>query len=185
MNHSNSNRMRFRRSKGQIFVIYAILFPVLFLFLGLGIDVALIYTSKARLSRAIDATALRLTRKFEEDQARRQNITVQFMKLNYPGFFSNGYSVEVTGDVNTVETMHFRGNLGPTDDYLKVITRSESDTGVVRVELAGRSKHRTFFMPLAGEGFRQVNFVGNATADRFPALNVLVLDISGSMRSGA
>ena len=176
---------RNRQSKGQVFVLYALLFPVLFLFLGLGIDIALIYTSKARLSRAIDSTALRLTRKFENDQARRQNITVQYMKLNYPGFFSNGYSVETEGNVNNVETMQFRGLLGATDDYLKVVTRSEPDTGVVRVELSGRAKHRTFFMPLAGEGFREVRFTGNATADRFPALNVLVLDVSGSMRNGA
>lgn len=171
-----------RRRKGQVFVIYALLFPILFLFLGLGIDMALIFASKARLSRAVDATALRLTRKFENSQERRENIIKQYMKLNYPGFLSDGYDLETSGSLDTTETMLFRGRGPSSDDLLQIETHTAVDTGVVTVAIAGRATHRTFFMPIAGDGFRKIHFTGNASAERYPALNILILDHSGSMR---
>lgn len=166
---------------GQMILIYALVFPVLFLFMGLGIDAALIYHSKAKLSRAIDAASLRLARKFNVDEATRRNMAVRLMQINYPGFFKEGFTYSRTGtyDAGEGEVITFQGS---NNQRLVMTTFADPDTGVVEVSLSGTTQHKTFFMPLAGKDFQKVNFNGVAAAQRFPACNVLVLDISGSMR---
>jgi Flp pilus assembly protein TadG len=172
-----SNR---RAKKGQILVVYALLFPVLFLFLGLGIDAGMIYLDNAKLSRAIDATAIRMARKFESDPVRRQQIAISMMKINYPGFFESTPSWSVSGTLNGSrgETMTGTGVNGQT---VTIVTKSDAVSGTVSVQMTGSVKHYTYFMPIAGDSYKSVTFSGGASAERYPACNVLILDNSGSM----
>lgn len=180
-----------RRRKGQVIVLFAVLLPVMLLFAGLGVDMGLMYLTKSRLVRATDSTALRVVRRFEQDDDRIRTLAIRTMQANYPGFLANktGTSGEWTkttttdSDGATVTTHEITGGSGQKLEF--DIKTSVDLTDVIIITLRTSVRHTTHFMPIADAKYRTINFGAGATAERFPACNVLILDISGSMRSGS
>lgn len=178
------------RSKGQIIVIYGMLLPILFLFLGLGIDTGLMYLTKAKLSRAVDATALRMVRKFDSNTDRRKTLALQIMRTNLPGFlpdvtYNSGGWVK-TGNISdsTGETLSYIS--GTQQLIINTISNpidpsNPNAAQLIRVTLSATQDHYTYFMPIAGDAYRKMTFNQEAQAERYPSVNVLVIDTSGSM----
>jgi hypothetical protein len=182
-NPTPSIRAPRRLSKGQITVIFAAALPVIVLFVSLAVDMTLIYLTKAKLSRAADATALRVARKFQADADRRREIALRMMQSNFPGFLE-GITDDVAywtviGNVTTSGGENQKVRAG--EDYMEIQTEASSAQGAITAEVIAQTTHSTFFMKLLGKNFEQFTFEERATATRFPAVNVLILDLSGSM----
>lgn len=58
MNNLTKNRNLFSDERGQILVLFAFAFPILLGFVGLVVDVGMIYLEKERLQNKVDAAAL-------------------------------------------------------------------------------------------------------------------------------
>ena len=69
--------------RGQILLIFAFLFPVLILFIGLGIDAGFAWIMKALLSRAVDAAALAGMRNIDLGTTQAQAIAQDAFNANF------------------------------------------------------------------------------------------------------
>jgi Flp pilus assembly protein TadG len=176
--------------KGQILVIFALLLPILVLMCGLAIDLGILYLADARLSRSLDSTALRLSQKPSIDLARRKALALTTLKANYPNFLKNKTVADwvVTGTVtgSTGEVMTITDST--TGESAKVTTKGSGATtftykpvDVINTTVEASVRQPTFFIRLAGDGLKTVDFKRVATAKRYPAVIAIVLDISGSM----
>ena len=63
-----------RKQRGQIFLLLAILIPVLIVFAGFAIDLGLAYITKTTLSKAVDAAALAAMRNLSQGQNTAKTI---------------------------------------------------------------------------------------------------------------
>ncbi len=172
--------------RGQMLVLFAILTPLFFGMLGLSIDAALMYRTKAILSKTADATALRLARKFESSDV-RINMALTVTQANMTGFLSSGYTqTGPTGDVGDPagETIILTDNTDP-NTFIKMVTKADPDIGIITVDITLQASHKTYFMPIFGSNLRTQIFQEFAEAQRYPSVNALVLDVSGSMNDSA
>jgi uncharacterized membrane protein len=149
-NPTPSIRAPRRLSKGQITVIFAAALPVIVLFVSLAVDMTLIYLTKAKLSRAADATALRVARKFQADADRRREIALRMMQSNFPGFLE-GITDDVAywtviGNVTTSGGENQKVRAG--EDYMEIQTEASSAQGAITAEVIAQTTHSTFFMKL-------------------------------------
>jgi Flp pilus assembly protein TadG len=180
-----------RRKSGQILVLFALLLPVLFLMLGLCIDMGILYLKKAQMSKAADSVALRIGLSPSISTTRRQAISLSAAKANLPGFLEN-YTTwgTTTGTVSATggETITIENAVGSTiKDKMTINTTGSSASstpGVPTVEVVNTlvtidSRQRTYFMMLMGQYY--VDMTETAQAKRFPAIIAVVVDISGSM----
>ena len=71
------------KRNGQVFVMFAIVLPILLTFAGLGIDYAFAYVTKATLSRAIDAAALAGMRNINQGPTQAKAIALGAFNVNY------------------------------------------------------------------------------------------------------
>src|SRR5271163_1334657 len=53
--HQGKNK---KNEHGQVFLLLAVVIPILIVFVGIGIDLGLAYVTKTTLSKAVDAAAL-------------------------------------------------------------------------------------------------------------------------------
>jgi Flp pilus assembly protein TadG len=168
-----------RLSRGQIIGVFTLMLPAVILFMGLGIDAGLMYHSKAQLSRAVDSTSLRVARRFDSTADRKQNLALLTMRANYKGFCNGANTWSATGLGSNAE-VH---TINDTNDSLEMdISADPQNNDVINVNIIARVTHKTLFMRLAGEKYANVHFSAHAKTERFPAVNALILDISGSMR---
>jgi len=171
--------------RGQVAVLFALMLPVIFLFTGLGIDFGMMYLTSARLTRAVDSTALRVVTRYDPDTKRIQELAVTTMQANMPEFL-NESPLPAWKNLDESDTYKIVGSDG---DFLEMEVNSDDDSNVITLNATAGVNHRTYFLPIAevipgleGKGIRNVPLQEFATAERFPACNILVLDISGSMR---
>lgn len=169
-------RQALRGKRGQIFALFFILLPVILLFTAMGVDFGMIYLTSARLTRAVDSTALRVVTRYDPDMARLQQLAVAVMQANMPGFLNESPAPAWTR-VGGTDQYKITGTDG---DFINMEVSADEDSNVIIISITAGVEHRTFFLPLAR--IRTVPLEEFATAERFPACNILVLDISGSMR---
>ncbi|MDD5260644.1 MAG: pilus assembly protein TadG-related protein [Methylacidiphilales bacterium] len=175
--------------RGQMLVLFAILTPLFFGMLGLSIDAALMYHTKAQLSRAADAVALRMVRQAYNSssiQSMRESLALSIMQDNMPGYMKNPGTWASSGDLatGTSETL----TLSSTDTYpggvmqkITIYTQSFTSTGVIQSTITAEATHTNLFLPIFSSNLKYVHFSDIAQGQRYPSVNILVLDISASM----
>ncbi len=175
--------------RGQMLVLFAILTPLFFGVMGLSIDAALMYHTKAQLSRAADAVALRMVRQTYNSssvQSMREALALSIMQDNMPGYMKNPGTWASSGDLatGTTETL----TLSSTDTYpggpmqkIVIYTQSFTDTGVIQSTITAEATHTNLFLPIFSSNLKYVHFSDTAQGQRYPSVNILVLDISASM----
>lgn len=182
MGKINRSFMERLRARGQIMVIFALLLPIVFGFVGLGIDVGLMYLSKARLSRALDSTSLHMASNYDSKETLevREEILLNTMRANYPGFLAEATINDfvVDGEKMTIDKRE-----NGKGEYLemKLETGSTGTISPVKITITAQLNHQTYFMPLFGEDFREVAMGDVSKAERNPQCNILLLDNSGGM----
>jgi hypothetical protein len=145
---------RSTRERGQTIVLLAVALVALIAFVGLATDAALVYLAKARLQRAIDATALAAANKLpKQDEARA--AAYEFARLH-------GYEFD-----HTSHPLHLGIDFPIVDPPRKIA----HVVGTVDVDLA--------FLKIIGWQTTQVRAEG--TGESAPLDVYLVLDLSASM----
>ena len=146
-------RMTWKES-GQILALYALVLPLLFLFMGFGIDFGFGFLSKAQLAKACDAASLAVMRNLGRGQTQAKAIGQSVFALNTNSKF---YSSAPSATIN--------------------ITTGANGEPIVNV--AASATFRTYFIAIAG--FRTLTIGSSSQATRPPIVLSLVLDRSGSM----
>lgn len=144
------------KEKGQIAIMFAIVLPVLLLFVGFGIDFGFGFLTKAELAKASDAVSLAVMRNLGRGTATATAIGQSEFGLNYNS--TSGLNV-----------------LPPSLE----ITYGADSYGEPIVNVTATATIRTFFIRLAGINTLTVANFSQAT--RPPVILSLVLDRSGSM----
>ena len=143
--------------RGQILLIFAFLFPVLILFLGLGIDAGFAWIMKALLSRAVDAAALAGMRNIDLGTTQAQAIAQDAFNAN----FGSGFNRDTGTPVVSIS-----------------VTKDANNNNVVNV--SATATINTFFIKLL-PGFGTMNITSSAQATQPQLIMSLMLDKSGSM----
>jgi Flp pilus assembly protein TadG len=146
-----------RRSRGQIFLIFAIVLPVLLMFLGLALDVGFAWIMKALLSRSVDAAALAGMRNIDKGTAKAQQIAQEAFDAN----FGTGFSRDTATPTVTITV----GKDGSNNNIVNVTATATINTFFIRI------------VP----GFSTMNISSSAQATQPQLLMSLMLDRSGSM----
>ncbi|MBI5817649.1 MAG: VWA domain-containing protein [Verrucomicrobia bacterium] len=146
-----------RRGKaGQTLVMYAILAIVLFLVIGMCIDGATIYLSKAALDKAVDAAALTAVRNLFQGETRATAVAQASLTANYRG-----------------------GGWNAQDPVVNITYTLDSNDNKV-VNILGTAVVNTYFMRIVPR-FQTFSISSAANATRAKLIMSLVLDRSGSM----
>jgi Flp pilus assembly protein TadG len=144
-------------SHGQILVTFAILLPILLMFVGLSLDFGLAYVTKASLSKAVDAAALQGMRNINQGTTTATKIARSAFNVNYGsgiGRNTNAPAVNVA------------------------FTTDANNNSVINV--TATATINTFFLGLLS-GYKTLNINATAQATRPKLIMSLVLDRSGSM----
>jgi Flp pilus assembly protein TadG len=145
-----------QNGNGQIFVIFAVMLPVLLSFAGLGIDYAFAYVTKATLSRAVDAASLAAMRNINRGQAQATAFAQSAFNVNY----GTGLGRDSSSPVVKI-----------------AITTDASNNSVVNV--SATVAINTFFLRVIGLDTLKVTSASQVTRPKL--IMSLVLDKSGSM----
>ncbi|MGF1678085.1 MAG: pilus assembly protein TadG-related protein [Candidatus Methylacidiphilales bacterium] len=181
-----------KRKKGQVFVIFSIfLFTLIVGFFALAMDFALIYHTKAMLQRTVDAVALRLVNKFSMNHTEtdRQRIAQSIFEANFNliksgenltwGWTTDGNSI--TSSTGETATGNAVDDTGKIKYKLVIHTKADNDTGVIVTNVKGTAEHDTLLLPIFSPDYETFDFTEEAQADRFPSVNAIIIDTSGSM----
>jgi Flp pilus assembly protein TadG len=156
------NGTRRRRDGGQVMVLFVLLMVVLFLFIGLGVDLGFSYITKANLSKAVDAAALLGAMNLSNGTNTAQAVALGAFDLNY-GVSSR----DAEAPVVTVQIFNDSGN----NEVVHVTASVNINTYFIRV------------MPalITGTSWKTLAVASDAEAVRDNVIMTLVLDTSGSM----
>src|SRR6202453_414374 len=146
-----------RKSRGQILLIFAIVFPVLLMFVGLALDVGFAWIMKALLSRSVDAAALAGMRNIDLGTSKSQQIAQEAFNAN----FGSGFN---------------RDTAAPTVSI--TVGKDGSNNNIVTV--TANATINTFFIRIV-PGFGTMNISSTAQATQPQLIMSLMLDKSGSM----
>jgi Flp pilus assembly protein TadG len=154
--HLNRGLKTTGKESGQVLILFALLLPLLLLFVGFGIDFGVGFMTKAQVAKASDAASLAVMRNLGRGQTQAKAIGQSVFALNY----NPNSKLNVSAPTVSIN-----------------ITSDSSGEPVVNV--AATVIIRTFFIGIAG--FHTLT-IGNASqATRPPVILSLVLDKSGSM----
>jgi len=146
---------RRKYEQGQIVLLLAFSMIVLILSVGLALDLAFAYVTRARLSKAVDAACLTGMKNLALGQTTAQALAISAFNVNYAGLNDAGPpSVNVAFATNT---------------YSNLV-----------VNVTGTANMNTMFMALL-PGFRTLTISDSAQALRGKLVMSLALDRSGSM----
>lgn len=143
-----------RSDRGQTIVVFALVLPILILFAGLGIDVGILYVTKAKLSTSVDAACLTGMKTLQQGQTTAAALATNVFDANF-------------GTNPPVPAVTF-----PTDAY-----------GGQQVKVTATAEVNTFFMRILPQ-WRTVPVSDTAVATRGKLVMSIVLDRSGSMCGG-
>jgi Flp pilus assembly protein TadG len=147
-----------RKDRGQVILLLAICLTVMLMLLALSVDVGFAYVTRAKLSKAVDASCLEAMKNLAQGQAMSRTLAQNTFNANYP---TSGL------DANPpVLTIAFT-----TDQY-----------GQTLVNVSATATIRTFFMRLIPK-YTTINISDSAEASRGKLVMTVVLDRSGSMQS--
>ena len=147
-----------RGEAGQTLVLYAIMALTLVLAVGLCVDGAVVYLTKAELDKAVDAAALTAVRNLYQGQSQASAVAQAAFTANY------------------------RGGGGATNAPVLAITYASDSYNNTTVSLLATATINTYFMRLVPR-FQTFQVSSGATATRAKLIMSVVLDISGSMQN--
>jgi len=151
------HRVRKRRGKaGQTLVVYAIMSLVLVLVVGLCMDGATIYLSKAALDKSVDAAALTAVRNLFQGDEQASEVAQAALTANYRG-----------------------GGWNAQPPVVNINYSVDSNDNKV-VSILGTAVVNTYFMRIVPR-FQTFTISSAASATRAKLVMSLVLDRSGSM----
>ena len=151
------HRARIRKSEhGQVLPLFAILLPLIILFVGFGIDLGFAYLTKANLSKAVDAACLTGMRNLSQGQPQAANIARSAFNVNYglSGRDTRPPAVNVNFSADANNNTQLNVNATATIN--------------------------TFFIRILPQ-WKTMKVSSNAQATRAKLIMSLVLDSSGSM----
>ncbi len=170
-----------QEGKGQSLILIVFAFLGLLAFVGLAVDLGLVYVERVQLGRACDAAALAAAQELplEDDAIAR---ALEYLALN-------GYDVyDLTNTRIELKYCGYDGAQGASADeaqtIIKIDTRSYEDGGqcdtASRIRVEGTQKVGMNFMQFFG--FDSVSVSGAAVAENINDLDIaIVFDKSGSM----
>src|SRR5271157_1718517 len=138
--------------KGQILVTTALALPLLVLFTAMAVDMGLIYVTRAKLSKAVDAACLTGVRNLPQGQT----------------------------TANALATDIFNANFGPNPPTPNFTWTTGTATVPVSLTVNATATVNTYFMKYLPQ-FATWNLGDTATATRSNLVMSLILDRSGSM----
>jgi Flp pilus assembly protein TadG len=144
---------------GQVLLLFALLLPLLILFVGFGIDFGFAYYTKAELSKAADAAALAGMRNLGRGQAEAQAMANSEFDMNF----------------NTTSTLF----VAPPTVTMGFSTDAN---GNPTVTVTPQVAMKTFFIKLL-PAYKTLDISSVSQATRPPIILSLVLDRSGSMNN--
>jgi Flp pilus assembly protein TadG len=144
------------KESGNILVLFALLLPLLLLFVGLGIDFGFAFLTEAQLAKGADAASLAAMRNLGRGQVEASAIGQSEFALNY----------------------NANSNLNASPPSMS-ITYSSDSYGEPIVNVVDTAQIHTFFIGIAG--FPTLTIAAASQATRPPVILSLVLDKSGSM----
>lgn len=195
---TSSRRQRRRSNRAQILLLFGLMLPILCMALGLCLDVGLLYLADARMTRALDSSALRIGRSPSDPAARRANVAIHTMRTNFPGFLHKSWgtpTISITGDISRSggEKIQISSRNPRTgkDDTITITTEGSGQQGggpvfveAVTTEIRAATSVSTYFMRVANaDAYSEVNIAKVAKAERQPAVIAVIVDLSGSMLS--
>lgn len=145
-----------RGRAGQTLVMYAIMAIVLFIVVGMCIDGATIYLSKAALDKAVDAAALTAVRNLFQGETKATTVAQAALTANYRG-----------------------GGWNAQDPIVNISYSLDSSNNKV-VSILSTAVVNTYFMRIVPR-FQTFTISSLANATRAKLVMSLVLDRSGSM----
>ncbi|MCX6898691.1 MAG: pilus assembly protein [Verrucomicrobia bacterium] len=151
--HLNRGR---RKKTGQTLVFFAIMLLVLILIVGMTVDAATIYLSKASMDKAVDAASLTAVRNLFQGQAQATQVAQAAFTANYRC-----------------------GSQSASDPVLNISYSTDSANNTV-VNILGTSVINTYFLRVIPR-FQTFQISSLATATRAKLVMSLVIDRSGSM----
>jgi Flp pilus assembly protein TadG len=146
------------QSKGQVLVLVALIFLVLVAFIGLAIDVGMVFVNYANLRRAVDSAALAAATKYRLNvtEADMEKIALEYLRLN-----------GVDDPAATVTTCDSEVGLCPGGEERKLVH-----------VVASTTVNTTFISVL---GFDTIDVTAEAVSEAASLDVILVLDTSESM----
>ena len=162
-NPQNISMRRLGSERGVILLLACFSMPVLVSLLGIGIDLSIMYSIKAKLQMACDGAAVAALRSLSlaqdqvSQQAVAQTIATQWFSANFAGDF-----------------------LGATGTTVPVVTVTEQAT-TRSVAISANTLAPTYFMKYWGRAATPVG--ATSQTSRRDVAVMLVLDRSGSMNS--
>ena len=156
-----------KHQHGQIFVVLAILIPILIIFIGLSIDFGMAYMTKTTLSKALDAAALAAMKNLNQGQTKAAALAGNVFLVNYqsipglgtaptPTIANNGINWSIDSNNNTLVTISATATLNTY--FLSVMD-----------------------LIVGGSTYKTLNITESAQAIRNPLVMSLINDRSGSM----
>lgn len=154
--HLNEGLKSTGKESGQILVLFALLLPLLLLFVGLGIDFGFAFLTRAELAKGCDAASLAAMRNLGRGEIEATAIGKSEFALNYNG----------------------KSNLNASAPTVN-ITYASDVYGDPIVNVSAVARIHTFFIGIAG--FKTLGIASSSQATRPPVILSMVLDKSGSM----
>jgi hypothetical protein len=165
-----------RPQKGQSLVIVILALIAILAFVGMGVDLGLVYVERVRVGRAADAAALAAVAELPAETAAHERAKVYLME--------NGYNPDAVSSVRLVVDGNYVS--GPAEDAAETIlwidtAFSRSAEGAAnRVRVRIRQWVPMTFLQFIG--FRRIPVEGAAEAENINNLDVVIVyDESGSM----
>ncbi|GAB4504147.1 MAG: hypothetical protein Fur0043_11400 [Anaerolineales bacterium] len=167
-----------RSERGQVLVVVTIAMIALIAFVGLTVDVGLLYVEHGKLRRAVDAAALAASSEFRKGynypvgHANLVNAAREFLKLN--GFDPDDAEHPYTPRVETCESALATGD---ADVYEDILHCGQTKRKLVWVQAS--TVMETSFLQVIG--IREVPLTAQATSEAASLDVVLAIDTSESM----
>ena len=166
MLHQGKNR---KTEHGQIFVILALIIPLLLIFTAFSVDFGMAYITKTTLAKAVDAAALAAMKNLSAGQTTAAKDATAVFNANYQSIPGLGTPV--------VPTMANDGISWGADSY-----------GNTTVTVSATATINTYFLGVmdlvtGGTAYKTLTVGASASAIRNPLVMSLVLDRSGSMNN--
>ena len=113
--------------RGQALLLYALLIPLLFLFLGVTLDMGWYYLNVSRLQNAADAAVIAGARAFVDDINTQNSAAKIFVTYNYDGLIVDSYPkdnppIDSTSEINTNK---IKGDEAAADYVLKNLSADD------------------------------------------------------------
>ena len=109
--------------RGQALMLYALLIPMLFLFVGVTLDLGWYYLNVSRLQNAADAAVIAGARAFADDINAKNTAANISVTYNYDGTIVDSYSIINPPDTGTDKT---KGDEAAADYVLKNLSASDA-----------------------------------------------------------